>query len=127
MAGVLAQPRRDSKAKHVSSVQELYPSKRTWARRALLCSSAAYLLLAGFGLAFALVSGLEVALPNASSSAIVHGLFFAGFMFPAVSVMALIVGWALHSKSRDDAAFFAALVPWAYGSLILALSLRHIF
>ncbi|MEM6532217.1 MAG: hypothetical protein AAF654_06315 [Myxococcota bacterium] len=109
-----------------ASVQELHPARRLWARRALFWSTAAYVVLACGGLVFSLLSNIEVVLPNSRSTVIAHGLFFAGFMFPAVSVAALIVGWVLYSSDRYDAAVIAALVPWGYGSLVLALSLRHI-
>ncbi|MEM6731108.1 MAG: hypothetical protein AAF658_06105, partial [Myxococcota bacterium] len=113
-----AQPLAERRAQH----EFLERSRRT-TRRMLAVSSALYVLCAMFALVVALVVETEFRLPNETWSELAHGAFFFAFMFPAVSVLALIIGWGLYASENYVAGMVASLVPWLWGVGGLVLSL----
>lgn len=102
-------------------MRELFPVAKRSAARLLTVSSVLYILLAATTLAVALAIDIPFQLPNSDWSTSARLTFFAAFMFPAVSVMSLIVGWVLYASASFVEAKLAALVPWLWGSGVLIL------
>lgn len=103
------------------AVHELFPVAKRRAARLLTVSSVLYVVLAAVTLSVVLAVDIPFQLPNSSWSTSARLTFFAAFMFPAVSVMSLIVGWVLYASASFVEAKLAALVPWLWGSGVLIL------
>lgn len=104
-------------------VQELDVRRRRRSYRALLLSTVTYLLVASAAVFLGLVWEVDVVFPTMRSPLASHMRFLAVLMFPAVSVLALIVGWAYHSAGQFNSARIAALLPWLFGFFVLAFLL----